>query len=67
MGGLLYKLAIRYIEQYNMRRRSLVDRRDIQRLSRLTYRSNTGWAYLFYGNDAEWSKLGRYPILENAI
>nr|DAH20445.1 MAG TPA: hypothetical protein [Bacteriophage sp.] len=67
MGGLLYKLAIRYIEQYNMHRRSLVDRRDIQRLSRLTYRSNTGWAYLFYGNDAEWSKFSRYDVLENAI
>jgi len=67
MGGLLYKLAIRYIGQYNMHHHNLVDRRDIQRLSRLTYRSNTGLAYLFYGSDAEWSKFSRYDVLENAI
>ena len=67
MGELLYKLAIRYIGRYNRYHHNLVDRRDIQRLSRLTYRSNTGWAYLFYGCDAEWSKFSRYDVLENAI
>ena len=67
MSGLLYKLAIRCIEQYNRYHRSLVDSRDIKRLSRLTYRSSTGWAYLFYGNDAEWSKFSNYQVLEYAI
>ena len=67
MSGLLYKLAIWYIGQYNMHHSNFLNRRDLERLPRLTYRSNTGLAYLFYGGAAEWSKFSNYLVLEYAI
>lgn len=67
MSGLLYKLAIWYIGRYNMLHSNFLNIRDLKRLPRLTYRSNTGFAYLFYGDDGEWSKFSNYQVLEYAI
>ena len=67
MGKLLYKLAIRYIGQYNMYHHNVITRRDLERMPRLTYRSSTGLAHLFCENEAEWSKFSNYIVLEYAI
>ncbi len=67
MKKLLYKLAVWYIGRYNMYHSNFIYSRDLKKLSRLTYRSNTGLAYLFYGSDTEWRNFSNYEVLEYAI
>lgn len=63
----LYKLAVWYINKYKQQW-DTDDKLDISELDTLTYKSGQDNYYLYYGLDAQWSKLiCRYSVIENAI
>lgn len=67
MSGKLYRLAVWYIGKCNAKweNKNLL-RKEVEKLDRLTYK-DFGKYMLFYGDDAEWQKFGRYDVLDNAI
>lgn len=61
---ILYKFAIWYIGKCNTKWNQPV--KELVSLDRLTYRVGDK-AYLLYGADAEWQKISRYDVIDNAI